>query len=1145
MPTETPIFANAGVETFSGSRGDVINLAHDPALEIAQGTIALSFRADTVDGRQGILSKDASGSTGGGNHFTLYLEGDVLRAYFADGTGAQNIDVANIVAGQEYEVAATFSADGVELFVNGVSAGSTPYVSMSWETNQEYLQIGALGWGSVTGAEDRFGYPFTGAIADVEIYDEVLDAAAINALAQVSSLGGGSGGNADPVAVDDTATTDEDQATFVDVLANDSDPDEDPLTIADVTQGANGSVVIDDGGVIYTPNAGFTGSDTFTYAIDDGNGGTDTATVNVTVNGAPSGGVVFANTGVATFSGSRADVINLAHDPALEIAQGTIALSFRADTVDGRQGILSKDASGSTGGGNHFTLYLEGDVLRAYFADGTGAQNIDVANIVAGQEYEVAATFSADGVELFVNGVSAGSTPYVSMSWETNQEYLQIGALGWGSVTGAEDRFGYPFTGAIADVEIYDEVLDAAAINALAQVSSLGGGSGGNADPVAVDDTATTDEDQATFVDVLANDSDPDEDPLTIADVTQGANGSVVIDDGGVIYTPNAGFTGSDTFTYAIDDGNGGTDTATVNVTVNGAPSGGVVFANTGVATFSGSRADVINLAHDPALEIAQGTIALSFRADTVDGRQGILSKDASGSTGGGNHFTLYLEGDVLRAYFADGTGAQNIDVANIVAGQEYEVAATFSADGVELFVNGVSAGSTPYVSMSWETNQEYLQIGALGWGSVTGAEDRFGYPFTGAIADVEIYDEVLDAAAINALAQVSSLGGGSGGNADPVAVDDTATTDEDQATFVDVLANDSDPDEDPLTIADVTQGANGSVVIDDGGVIYTPSPDFNGTDSFTYTISDGNGGTDTATVSVTVEAVNDAPEVAGSSLTVAEGALRVLTLADFGYSDVDDDPLAYITLTSGSFANLFLDENPVSSGDTISLAQINDGLLALLPQPDTGGSFTINFTANDGTENSAQATLAVTVPPPDNSPPDAVDDAVNTNEDQATFIDVLANDSDLDEDPLTITDVTQGANGAVTIDDGGVIYAPAPNFNGTDSFTYTISDGNGGTDTATVDVTVEAVNDAPVAADDAITAVGDTPFDGQLPAFVDIDGDAVSYAVGATLPQNGTVEVQPDGSYTYTPNAEPPSAVRTPSPLSSMTVMVEQTSIQ
>ncbi len=314
--------------------------------------------------------------------------------------------------------------------------------------------------------------------------------------------------------------------------------------------------------------------------------------------------------------------------------------------------------------------------------------------------------------------------------------------------------------------------------------------------------------------------------------------------------------------------------------------------------------------------------------------------------------------------------------------------------------------------------------------------------------------------------------------NSAPLAADDAVSGNEDTVISGNVLADngngaDTDADGDTLTAALDTDVSSGTLTLNpDGSFTYTPNADFNGPDSFTYTIDDGKGGTDTATVDVTVEPVNDAPEATGSALTVAEGDERVLTLADFGYSDVDDDPLAYITLTSGSFANLFLDESPVSSGDLISLAQINDGLLALLPQPDTGGSFTINFTANDGTENSAQATLAVTVPPPTNTAPvlDAASFALDEGQTLAGTITFADPDSgDVHTFSLTVNAATDNALFTFDPTSGALNFVVPPDFeapeDGDADNVYVVEvmvdDNNGGTDTGQFNVTINDVGEA------------------------------------------------------------------------------------
>ena len=183
--------------------------------------------------------------------------------------------------------------------------------------------------------------------------------------------------------------------------------------------------------------------------------------------------------------------------------------------------------------------------------------------------------------------------------------------------------------------------------------------------------------------------------------------------------------------------------------------------------------------------------------------------------------------------------------------------------------------------------------------------------------------------------------------NRPPVAQDDVANTDEDVPVVISVLGNDSDPDGDPLTIAGVTQGAKGGVSIGSVTVTYTPNHNLNGTDQFTYSISDGLGGTATATVHVTMNPVNDPPTVTlGAGQTSGPLPLIVVFTATAG--DPDGDPLTY----AWNFGDGATKPNgSASEGHTYQ----------------TAGSFTATVTVSDGTVT-AQATLTIT---PSEGPPD------------------------------------------------------------------------------------------------------------------------------------------------------------------------------
>jgi len=157
-------------------------------------------------------------------------------------------------------------------------------------------------------------------------------------------------------------------------------------------------------------------------------------------------------------------------------------------------------------------------------------------------------------------------------------------------------------------------------------------------------------------------------------------------------------------------------------------------------------------------------------------------------------------------------------------------------------------------------------------------------------------------------------------------------------------------------------------------------------------------------------------------------------------------------------------------------------------------------------------------------APPDAVDDNASVAEDSgANTVNVLTNDSDPNGDALTITAVTQGLHGSVAIGAGNVTYTPAANYHGSDSFTYTIDDGNGGTDTATVFVTVTSVNDVPVATGESYNINQDTTLTVNAPGVLgndsDVDGDSLHTVLVSDV-SNGTLALAADGSFTYSPDA-------------------------
>ncbi len=348
------------------------------------------------------------------------------------------------------------------------------------------------------------------------------------------------------------------------------------------------------------------------------------------------------------------------------------------------------------------------------------------------------------------------------------------------------------------------------------------------------------------------------------------------------------------------------------------------------------------------------------------------------------------------------------------------------------------------------------------------------------------------------------------GVNDAPVAVDDSLTVNEDTPGNVVAAANDTDVDGDSLTVSSVGSPTNGSAVLEaNGSITYTPDADYNGSDSFTYTVSDGNGGTDTGTVNVTINAVNDAPRFTAADSLPAPSTNEDTALGLQSWVtaiDVEGDTITYS-----------VDQAPASGTLTGTWPNVT-----YTPDADFNGSDT--FIARAVDQHGAPATKSFTIlVTAVNDNPVAVDDSLTIDEDQSGNLNPAGNDTDVDGDSLTVTSVSTPSKGTAVLEaDGSVTYTPDADVNGSDSFTYTVSDGNGGSDTGTVNITINPVNDTPVLYPPVVTTSEDTPFamGSALATFAhDADGDTLIWVKGSD-PAHGIVTgTGPD--WTYTPSAD------------------------
>jgi VCBS repeat-containing protein len=284
--------------------------------------------------------------------------------------------------------------------------------------------------------------------------------------------------------------------------------------------------------------------------------------------------------------------------------------------------------------------------------------------------------------------------------------------------------------------------------------------------------------------------------------------------------------------------------------------------------------------------------------------------------------------------------------------------------------------------------------------------------------------------------------------NTSPVANNDSYNTNEDTALTVaapGVLGNDTDAESNSLTAALVSNSSHGTLAFNpDGSFTYTPAANFNGSDSFSYKANDGASDSNVATVSITVNAVNDAPVATNDSYATNEDTpLNVATPGVLGNdSDVDGNSLTAVLVTNTSHGTLALNAN---------------GSFSYTPAANYHGPDSFTYKANDGTTSSNTATVSITVNSV-NDAPVATPDSVTTNKNTSVAIFALANDFDVDGDTLTVASFTQPAHGTVAYStrNNNFRYTPTNGFKGTDTFTYTISDGHGGTATTTVTITVK-----------------------------------------------------------------------------------------
>ena len=934
-----------------------------------------------------------------------------------------------------------------------------------------------------------------------------------------------------PIAVDDVYPINEGAILAVDpadgVLANDSDVDGDLLEASLESGPANGTVTLNsDGSFEYIATDYFNGADFFTYLIGDGNAGTSTAVVSITVNPVndPPVGVddVYATDEDTSLV---VDVLHGVLGNDNDVDSGSLTAELLADVS---HGVLTLSSNGSF-------QYIPDPDFRGletfmYQAnDGSADSNETAVMIVVNPTNDAPVAiddaYSVDeDITLTVdaaNGVLANDsdidndTLAVVLLTEVAHGDLSLNPDGSFDYTpdsefSGTDSFTYRASdGRGGEVSATVTIT----VNPINDV------------PQATGDTYSVDEDNVLAVDaptgVLANDTDIEGDLLTAALESGPTNGVLVLNsDGSFEYTPEDNFHGQDSFVYRADDGNGGQTPATAVITVN-------PIADSPVAVDDGYTTN-----EDASLTIdaAQGVLANDYDVDgdplaaelLTDVSHGVLTFNSNGS------FQYLPEAnfhglDSFTYQVSDGSTNSNETTVTITVNPINDVPValndTYSmADEAALVVYAAEGVLANDSDVDGDALSASVESGPANGSLALNADGSFTYTPVGGFAGDDFFtyrasdghggqDDATVVIAVNPSNQA------------PATNNDTYNIDEDGSLSVDasqgVLSNDEDVNNDILTAALISGPSHGALTLNsDGSFSYTPVTDFHGADSFTYRASDGQGGSATGTVSITVNPVNDAPVAVDDAYTIDEGTS--LTAAAPGVlgndTDVDGDPLTTILATDASHGTLTLNAN---------------GSFTYEPDQDFSGTDSFTYRANDGASDSNVATVTINLELV-NTAPVVVDDSYSTREDTTLTVvspGVLDNDTDVDGDSLSAILDTDASDGILTLNsDGSFTYSPDADFNGTDSFTYHANDGAADSNTATVTITITSVNDAPVANDDEYGTDEDTPLTIAPPAVLgndsDVDGDSLTAMLDTDV-SNGTLALNADGSFSYTSDAD------------------------
>jgi Domain of unknown function (DUF4347)/Bacterial Ig domain/Putative Ig domain/Bacterial cadherin-like domain len=922
-----------------------------------------------------------------------------------------------------------------------------------------------------------------------------------------------------PVAANDMVTTAEDTAVTFNVRGNDTDIDGDALGVSAINGTAisvgspvavtHGTVaLLADGRLTFTPAADYNGPASFNYTVRDPSGATSTALVSITVT--PINDAPVSPTPIASQSGLDGASVNLDVSGNFTDVDGD-AITFSATslpaglTINPTTGVISGTIDRNASVAGTYNVVVEAmDPSGASVTRGFTYIVTNPTPTPANDTFTMAEDTDLTGNLLANNGAGLDADPDGDA---LTVAIMPVTPPAHGTVTINTDG-SFTYTPALnyygADSFVYS-VTDANGATATATASiTITPVNDAPVPPASIPGQTHNDGQAITPVNLATGWSDIEGNALTFSAIGLPPGLSIAADGTVTGTLTSSASTGDGTNdgvrTYSVTltatDSDGAVTSRILTWTVNNLPpdarddvaATGEATAITGlnVITDVGPGRDV-----DP-----DGDTSLTVIA--VNGLAGGVSGSVTGSAGG--LFTINADGsysfdpgadfiDVpaggtratsVQYTISDGQGGTDSAMLTVtVTGINQAPVATVIGDKASLDGAVITTNIAPFFSdidadtLSFSISAGELPSGLTlnaSTGQISGTIDNQASQGGNVPGQPGVYSVTIQVTDTSG-ATASSTFTWSVSNPAPTAVNDGPLNwVEDSGTLkdIDVLGNDTDPDGDPLVVVSAT-AAKGTVTINgDGTLNYTPTENYNGTDTIIYQISDGNGGFSTASVTIIVEDdFSDPPILIDPNVlpTLNNQDRDMVSLPVTGFFVRGDFPIVSFTvdgeLPPGISFNL--------ATGTLEGALDADASVGAWPHANTPGVYELSIIAIDSKGFSVEQKIRWEVT---NPLPTANSDMAVVSEGGTVTIDVLSNDTDpdggtsnnntADGDDLVVS-AAAAAHGTVTINaDGTIHYTPYADFNGTDTITYTLSDGNGGFSTSSVTVTVNPVNDAP-----------------------------------------------------------------------------------